>query len=41
MDIWTIKDDRVYVINYIVETEKYSSYLPTIQKMVDSFEIVK
>src|SRR5215207_2053936 len=41
MDIWTIKDDRVYIINYLVETEKYSSYLPTIQKMVDSFEIVK
>ena len=41
MDIWTIKDDRVYLISYLVEMEKYSSYLPTIQKMVDSFEIVK
>ena len=41
MDIWTIKDDRVYIINYLVEMGKYSSYLPTIQKMVDSFEIVK
>jgi hypothetical protein len=41
MDIWTIKDDRVYIINYLVETGEYSKYLPTIQKMVDSFEIVK
>jgi serine/threonine-protein kinase len=41
MDIWTIKDDRVYIINYLVEKGEYSNYLPTIQKMVDSFEIVK
>jgi hypothetical protein len=41
MDIWTLQDDKVYIINYLAETRKYSSYLPTIQKMVDSFEIIK
>jgi hypothetical protein len=41
MDIWTIKDNKAYIINYLAETGQYSSYLPTIQKMVDSFEIMK
>jgi eukaryotic-like serine/threonine-protein kinase len=41
MDIWTIKDNKAYIINYLAETGKYTSYLPTIQKMVDSFEIIK
>ena len=39
MEIGTIIGDKVYYIEYISEEEKYSNYLPTIQMMINSFEI--
>jgi len=40
IDIHTLKGDKVYVIQYLVEAAKHTDYLPTIQKMIDSFEII-
>ena len=40
-DTATIKANRLYVIQYYVQSSKYQSYLPTLQKMLDSFEITK
>ena len=31
--------NRVYVISHYAELSKYSTYLPTIQKMIDSLQI--
>ena len=39
MTIWTIKGDRMYTISYSQITSEFSTYLPIIQKMIDSFEI--
>ena len=39
MEIWTINDHKAYLIQYSSEAQKYSKYLATIQKMVNSFEI--
>jgi len=41
MMVMTIKGDRAYIISYTAEPEKYSYYRPTVQKMIDSFEILK
>ena len=41
MEILTIKDDKLYFISYTADATKYSSYLPAIQKMTDSFKINK
>jgi serine/threonine-protein kinase len=41
MQIWTIKGDKAYSILYVAESVKYSNYLSTVQKMVNSFEITK
>jgi eukaryotic-like serine/threonine-protein kinase len=41
MLVMAIKGDRVYMISYTAEPENYSYYLPTVQKMIDSFEILK
>jgi eukaryotic-like serine/threonine-protein kinase len=41
MEILTIKDDKLYFISYTADATKYSNYLPTIQKMIDSFKISK
>lgn len=37
MSILTIKDDREYIITYVTQTIDFQTYLPTIQKMIDSF----
>jgi len=39
-DIATIKSDRLYVIQYYAQSPKYQNYLPTLQKMVNSFQII-
>ena len=39
MDVLTIKGDLGFIISYIAEKRNYENYLPTIQEMVDSFEI--
>jgi len=41
MQIWTLKGDNAYLITYKAEPGKYSKYLPTIQKMIDSFQTIK
>jgi eukaryotic-like serine/threonine-protein kinase len=38
-DIATVKSDRLYVIQYYAQLPRIQSYLPTLQKMVDSLQI--
>jgi hypothetical protein len=40
MNIWTIKDDKVYTFTYSDSRLEYPGHLPIIQKMVDSFKII-
>lgn len=40
MQVYTLEDDKGYVITYTAEASKYAAYLPTIQKMIDSFKIM-
>ena len=39
MEIWTIKDDKVYIIDYVTNEQVYGITLPAVQKMIKSFEI--
>jgi serine/threonine-protein kinase len=39
LDIWTIKDSKLYRITFYAQQTKYADYLPTIQKMIASFQI--
>ena len=41
MLILTIKGDKAYIISYNAEPTKFSYYLPTLEKMIDSFQITK
>jgi eukaryotic-like serine/threonine-protein kinase len=41
MLILTIKEDKAYIISYNAEPPKFSYYLPTLQKMINSFQITK
>jgi serine/threonine-protein kinase len=39
MQVWTVQNNKAYVISYTAETSKYSTFLGTAQEMIDSFEI--
>jgi serine/threonine-protein kinase len=39
MQVWTVQNNKAYVISYTAETSKYSAFLETVQEMIDSFEI--
>ena len=41
MEIWEIKDDSVYIIRYVAKPMDYGTYLPDVQKMLDSFKITE
>jgi serine/threonine-protein kinase len=41
MNIWSVRDKKVYAISYTQAKSLYAAYLPTVQKMIDSFEIIK
>jgi len=41
MIILTIKGDKAYTISYNSEPTKFTHYLPTLQKMINSFQITK
>jgi hypothetical protein len=40
MNIWTIKDDRVYTFTYSDSRLEYTRHIPIIQKMIDSFKVI-
>lgn len=39
--VLTIKGDNAYIISYNAEPTKFSFYLPTLQEMINSFQITK
>jgi hypothetical protein len=39
MEVWTIKGDKAYHLAYTTDEFAYDSYLPTAQKMIDSFRV--
>jgi serine/threonine-protein kinase len=40
MQIWTIKDNKAYIITYTAQIDKYSDFLEPVKQMIDSFEIL-
>ena len=41
MQVWTIKNEKAYIISYVAQEEDYEKELQVAQKMIDSFEITK
>jgi hypothetical protein len=35
-----VKDNKVYVINYVANEQVYDMTLPVVKKMIESFEII-
>jgi hypothetical protein len=40
MQVWTLKDGTAYIIVYGADEASYPSQLPTVRRMLDSFEII-
>ena len=40
MQTWSVEGDRAYVITYTALPKSYESYLPTVEKMIESFETI-
>ena len=38
--IWSVKNSQAYVITYTAEPKMYNSYLPAVNKIVDSFKMI-
>lgn len=41
MQLWTLKDDKVYTITYATEEEDFQNELQTAQRMIESFKITE
>jgi eukaryotic-like serine/threonine-protein kinase len=41
MQMWTVKDDRVYVISYIAPEENFQNDLLIAKRMIESFQIIE
>lgn len=39
IEIWTVKDTKVYIIDYVAYEQVYDIAVPVVQKMIESFEI--
>jgi eukaryotic-like serine/threonine-protein kinase len=39
LQVWTIKNNQLYVITYAAETDDYQKFVDTAEKMINSFEI--
>ncbi len=40
LQVWTINDDRVFILSYVAEEVKYAVFLPQVERMIESFEII-
>jgi serine/threonine-protein kinase len=41
MNIWSVRDKKIYGVSYTEVKSLYATYLPTVQKMIGSLEIIK
>jgi len=38
-EIWTIKDDKIYIIEFVAQDKYYNLYLPVVNEIINSFQI--
>ena len=41
MQVWTVIGNKAILITYKAEPDKFLSYLPTIERMIDSFKVIE
>jgi hypothetical protein len=41
MQVWTLKDDKVYTITYVAEEDDYENDLQIAQRIIESFGVIR
>ena len=41
MQVWTAIGNKAVLITYKADPDRFSSYLPTIERMIDSFKVIE
>jgi hypothetical protein len=41
MEIYTVNGDKGYILSYVNDATTYDTYLPIVQKMIDSFNMTR
>jgi eukaryotic-like serine/threonine-protein kinase len=41
MQVWTLKDDKVYTITYVAEEDDYENDLQIARRIIESFEVIR
>jgi hypothetical protein len=41
MQVWTLKDDKVYTITYVAEEDDYENDLQIAQRIIESFGVFR
>ena len=41
MQSWSLKGDRAYVITYTAQPDQYETYLPIVEKIIESFQTIE
>jgi hypothetical protein len=39
-EIWTIKNNKIFLIEFVAQDKVFSLYTPTVKKVIDSFQII-
>jgi len=39
-EVWTIKGDKIYIIEFVAQDKYYEVYIPTVKRMIESFQIL-
>ncbi len=37
--IWTVSEDKAYILTYTAEPEQYTNFIPIVERMIESFKI--
>ena len=40
IEVWTMNGSKSYILSYHADSRGYVGYLPTIERMINSFEII-
>jgi hypothetical protein len=41
MQVWTLKDDKIYTITYVAEEDDYENDLQIAQRIIESFGVFR
>ena len=41
MQTWSVEDNRAYIVTYTAKPDSYDTYLPTVEKIMESFETIE